>query len=116
MATPITKELIEALLQELNQLRESNATTDIKALVEDIGEIKEDLSEIKRILLNPETGLVVKVNKNTEFREKKAEKIEEGLANVKDILKWRDGVTKALWIIFASLIGLSANTFFGLIP
>jgi hypothetical protein len=65
-------------------------------------------------LLNPEDGVIVKVNKVSEWREnkeKKAEEYEKALQDVRDLVQWKNGATKAMWIIFTAILGLSLNVF-----
>jgi predicted butyrate kinase (DUF1464 family) len=73
-------------------------------------ENKQDLKEIKRMLLDPNDGIIVKVNKNTEFREDQEnenKEYEKLLREHEEIMKWKSGIIKFLWIavsgIFASI-------------
>lgn len=50
---------------------------NIEQITQDYRDLKADVSEIKHKLLNPETGVIVKVNKNTEHRKEKEEFIEQ---------------------------------------
>jgi hypothetical protein len=72
-------------------------------------DMKEDLRTIKRQLLDPEDGIVVRVNKNTEFRKKK-EGDERDFSKMmdehKEILAFKSTVTKALWIVFTALASI----------
>lgn len=103
------KELLEIALQELSYIKNRLPNGELKALTEDMKEVREDISELKRTLLNPEDGVIVKTNKNTEFRvekEKKFRDYDEKFQSLNEILKWKEGVTRALWIIFTALVGL----------
>lgn len=89
-----------------------HAVEELKTAQEDV---KEDISEIKYTLLNPEDGVIVKVNKNTEYRISKQTKIEyydRIIAEFEKMKDWKEGVTKALWIIFTALVGLLINVFY----
>lgn len=89
-----------------------HAVEELKTAQEDV---KEDISEIKYTLLNPEDGVIVKVNKNTEYRISKQTKIEyydKIIAEFEKMKDWKEGVTKALWIIFTALVGLLINVFY----
>ena len=70
---------------------------------------------IKKQLLDPEDGLVVRVNKNTDFRQKK-EDDEDYYDNIiqqhKELITWKDSVSKALWILFTAVAGILAKLFF----
>ena len=65
-----------------------------------IDEIHETVQEIKQILLDPEDGLIVRVNKNTYWRR------QVDTDEFKAIVRWKQGVTHALWISYTALIGI----------
>lgn len=100
------KQLLESVLKELLTIKKDMPNGEFKALVEDVKDMKEDLSDLKFTLLNPEDGVIVKTNKNTVFRRK----MEAGdkdfmakMAEVEGLKTWKEGVTRALWILFAGL-------------
>lgn len=115
-------ELLETIVLELHTLKTKMPNGEFKAMARDIEElktsyhdIKDNISDIKFTLLNPEDGVIVKVNKVSEWRqskEKKSEEYENALQEVRDLMKWKEGASKALWIIFTALVGLSFNVFF----
>ena len=115
-------ELLETIVLELHTLKTKMPNGEFKAMARDIEElktsyhdIKDNISDIKFTLLNPEDGVIVKVNKVSEWRqskEKKSEEYENALQEVRDLIKWKEGASKALWIIFTALVGLSFNVFF----
>lgn len=121
---PVTKEvqLLETIVSEINTIKNSMPNGEFKAMARDIEElksdykdIKENVSDIKYTLLNPEDGVIVKVNKVSEWRqskEKKAEEYDRALQDVRDLVKWKEGASKAFWIIFTAIVGLSFNVFF----
>ena len=81
----------------------------INALHEFQQDLKEDFSDIKYTLLNPENGVIVRVNKNTEFRQDSQEMPEEMVELKLEIAKlkaWQTGVVKALWVLFSALVGV----------
>lgn len=82
---------------------------------EELKSIKTDISAIKNTLLNPEDGQVVKTNQNTAFRRKWEQNetvIQDQKTEIEDLKRWKGGVTKALWIIFGSIIALIIKTLF----
>lgn len=81
----------------------------IQEMKENYIDIKDDVSEIKYTLLNPENGVIVRVNRNTEFRlekERKEDYYENKIKELEKMLDWKEGVNRALWILFTSVIGL----------
>jgi hypothetical protein len=64
------------------------------------------------VLLDPENGVIVRVNKNTQFREENEKSMREKFEVLNEVNKWKDGINKAMWIIFAALIGIIFELFF----
>ena len=82
--------------------------------------LRSSIRELKKQLLDPDNGVVVRVNRNSEFRkdsEKRGPLCEQSFNNmedsVQDIIGWKDNVTKALWIMFTGMIGLVIKTILG---
>ena len=97
------------LLEKLDTIQE-------KVCNQDLEQIKDDLKEIKEILLDPEDGLVVRINKNTFWRKT----LTEGDINfdvikddVKELKSFKNNVTRALWIIYATVSGLIIKLIWG---
>jgi len=71
--------------------------------------IKEDLDYLKKRLFNPDDGVIVRINKNTEYIERFEEIIDE-MPEIKNQLKnlesWQGTATKALWIVYTSVVGI----------
>lgn len=79
---------------------------ELKAMVEDVKDLKNDMSDLKYTLLNPEDGVIVKTNRNSEFRkdmERNERDFQLKMSELEDLKRWKEGVTKALWILFAGL-------------
>jgi hypothetical protein len=84
--------------------------------------IKEDLEYFKKRLFNPDDGVIVRINKNTDSIERFGKEVEDIiddypriLSRLESLESWRDGVNKALWIIYTSIIGLILTAVFGII-
>jgi hypothetical protein len=81
------------------------------------GDMKEDLRNIRKQLLDPEDGIIVRVNKNTEFRKRKEEDAREFakiLDEHKELMSWKGTVTKLLWIIVTAVVGIAVGLIFRL--
>lgn len=81
-------------------------SADQKDHADQMNKVYEDVLEIKDKLLNPEDGLVVRVNKNTYWRK------QLNPNEFKELLGFRNNVTKALWVVYAAVVGLIAQLFF----
>jgi len=110
------KDILESILLQLDNMTDKLPNGELKRMEASINEMKEyysdlktDVSDIKFTLLNPEDGVIVRVNKNTVFRyerEDKQEYYDQILTEFEKMKDWKDGVTKALWILFGSMIGV----------
>lgn len=115
--------LIKGILDELHKMKETLPNSELKVMQNNLEELrvsqksmKEDISEMKKKLLDPNDGVIVKVNENTKFRLQEEDRFEDYMkinADVQDLKKWQDGVNKALWIIFGALIAIGVKVIFG---
>ena len=96
----------------------------LKKSVEDLSggqnALKSSIRELKQQLLDPDNGVVVRVNRNSDFRkdsEQRGPLCQQSFENMEDsvnsILGWKDNVTKALWILFTAIIGLGIKLVIG---
>ena len=77
-----------------------------KLLSGELEEIHTTVKEIKEILLDPEDGIIVRVNKNTYWRR------ELDADEFKALLRWKQAVTHALWLSYSALIGIIIKIIF----
>lgn len=115
--------MMNDILSALEIIKKQLPNGELKAIQERIERIdqsqedmREDLRTIKRQLLDPEDGIIVRVNKNTEFR-KKQESEEKDFDKVmeehKEIMAFKDTATKILWIVFTAIAGIITAMVFG---
>lgn len=117
----MTDSSLQRILDELRLIKKefpswelNSLTEDVKGLKDNLSDLREDLSELKEILLDPEEGLIVRINKNTEFRikvEAEEKHYREQMMELINLQRWKDGVNKALWIAFASILGIIVTIF-----
>ena len=126
------KELLEKVSRTVEELNQNGISpggmqaleNKIDRLQDDFKDLKQDVSEIKKILLDPENGQIVKTNKNSSFRrrwetkfEDNEETLDEIYLKLDSIESWKQTVTRILWIVFTAIVGLAAKMLFGdLIP
>ena len=72
----------------------------------ELQEIHQVVNEIKEILLDPEDGLIVRVNKNTYWRK------EIDADEFKALIRWKQGVTHAMWIGYTTIFGIIIKLIF----
>jgi len=101
------KDILESVLHEIKHIKTHMPNGELKQMQSDMNDLKEDISEMKYTLLNPENGVIVNTNKNTEYRvqlQANQKEFDEKMLELENIKRWRDGVNRALWIIFGSLL------------
>lgn len=103
------KQILETVLTELSSIKKQMPNGELKQMQKDIEKATQDLSDLKFTLLNPDNGVIVNTNKNTEFRKNlqaEEKEFQSKLMELESLKSWKNGVSKALWIIFATLAGL----------
>lgn len=100
------RELLDSLLQEIRHIKQHMPNGELKQMVKDMEDMKDDLSDLKYTLLNPENGVIVNTNKNTEYRrelQNNEDDFRAKLAEIESLKSWKENVSRALWIIFGVL-------------
>ena len=114
------------ILEEIEKLKKQLPNGEfalLKKSVEDLGigqgALKSSIRELKQQLLDPDNGVVVRVNRNSDFRkdsEKRGPLCQQSFNNmedsVQDIISWKDNVSKALWILFTGIAGIIVKILF----
>ena len=72
----------------------------------ELKEIHENVKEIKEILLDPEDGIIVRVNKNTYWRK------QINVQEIEELKSFKKNVTHALWGIYTLMLGVVAKLVF----
>ena len=109
------REILENVLKELVNIKKHMPNGELKALLEDVKDMKEDITELKYTLLNPEDGVIVKTNQNTLFRkqlEGNQKEFDNKMLELESMKRWKDGVNKALWVVFGVLAAIIINMIF----
>ena len=77
-----------------------------KLLSGELEEIHTTVKEIKEVLLDPEDGLIVRVNKNTYWRR------QIDIQDIQELKTFKQNVTHALWGIYTIMLGVIAKLIF----
>lgn len=75
------------------------------------------IGDINKTISDPESGLIVRINKNTEYRQSlegneadNAEILEEH----QSLVKWKSAIDKFVWMVIAALIAIVLKLFFAI--
>ena len=71
-----------------------------------LDEIHQTVKEIKEILLDPEDGIIVRVNKNTYWRK------QINVQEIEELKSFKKNVTHALWEIYTIVLGVITKLIF----
>ena len=107
--------ILETVLSELKSIRSGMPNGELKQIIDNQRDMKEDISDLKYTLLNPEDGVIVKVNKNTAFRrsfEKISDQNQQILKDLEEIKNWKSTVVKVLWVLFGAIVTILTKVFF----
>ena len=88
------------IIEKLKDMEERLPNGELK-------EIQEGLKDIKEILLDPEDGLVVRVNKNTYWRK------QVDVDDIKELKSFKSTITQAMWVVYVAVIGLISKIIWG---
>lgn len=108
------KDILESLLKEIKHIKTHMPNGELKQMQSDMSDLKEDVSEMKYTLLNPDNGVIVNTNKNTEYRmqlQANQREFDKQMSKVDEIENWKQGVNRALWIIFGIMAAIIVRMF-----
>ena len=119
MANKTNKQMLEELQGTLKDIANNTPEEKFKLLRGDIAWVKEAIEKLHRRLYNPDDGIVVKVNRNTEFRRELEKQKEQGKgafsdesSEVKQLITWKSSINRAMWIAYSLLLGLMLKLLF----
>ena len=72
----------------------------------EIEEMHEMIKEIKEVLLDPEDGLIVRVNKNTFWRK------EIDADEFRALIRWKQTINSALYVVYTAIVGIILKLIF----
>jgi hypothetical protein len=81
---------------------------DISILSKEVKSLCVKMDILTKQLLNPDDGFVVRVNKNTAAREERESSMpmyNKIIGEFHDLKRWKGSVSKALWGLYAAVVG-----------
>lgn len=109
---------LEVIKQKLPNGELEVIKKSLEALSNDQKVIRDDIEYLKKRLFNPDDGVIVRINKNTENLnrfEGNTVDYPEIKSTINAIEKWKNGVNKALWIVYTSLVGIIISIIFSVL-
>jgi len=107
------KQILETLVERLDHIEQHMPNGEmviimnhVETIMEKQQKMYEDLSEMKKTLLNPDNGVIVRVNKNTDFREEQEEKerdFDKLFREHYQLMTFKSNITRFLWLILSTI-------------
>ena len=79
---------------------------ETKLMSGELEEIHQTVKEIKEVLLDPEDGIIVRVNKNTFWRK------EIDADEFKALIRWKHSINSALYVVYSAVVGIILKLIF----
>ena len=108
-------EILNDVLLELQEIKRGLPNGEIVLIQKSLNDLEEgqkslrsEIRTIQKRLFNPDNGLIVEVNKNTDFKLDN----QKNLKDVNNLISWKSNVTKALWVVYSAIIGVIIKLLF----
>jgi len=108
---PTQKEMIQSLYDDINNRKENGEweANDFPTIQRSLSSLSSDVKRIETRLLNPDDGIIVKVNENTsniETTVQKLKAVDTLTSKMGHVTEWKGSVQKALWVAYAAIVGM----------
>jgi len=108
--------IINELSKELKKIEKKLPDgNEIKIIKQQQHEMGQDIYDMKKIIMDPENGIIVKVNKNTDYRKILESQEDDNIKILEEhqnLVKFKNNATKILWLIMTTIIGILAKLIF----
>lgn len=115
MTKKTQSQILHDVLVELQEIKKGLPNGEIVLIQKSLEDLENgqktlqsEIRTIQKRLFNPDNGLIVEVNKNTDFKTEN----QKNLKDVEGLLSWKSNVTKALWVIYSAIIGVIIKLLF----
>ena len=115
MAKPTQSEILNEVLFELQEIKKGLPNGQIALIQKSLDDLEEgqkslrgEIRTVQKRLFNPDSGVIVEVNKNTDFMKE----TQPSLKELEKVVSWKGNVTKALWVVYSAIIGVIIKLLF----
>lgn len=108
------QQINDTILAQLVAIQKKLPNGELATMAKAMDDMKKDISELKFTLLNPENGVIVKTNKNIDKNKElvfRVEELEDQYDKITDLVQFKETVTKVLWVIFTTILGILVTLF-----
>lgn len=107
------KETLEVLVAQIASMQAKLPNGEMLRMEISLQKIAENqhimqstLDTLNRVITDPTDGLIVNTNKNTDFRTTCEPDREATLDAFKGVLRWKNNLDKAMWVLFSAVVGI----------
>ena len=105
------KDILSGIAQALQELTDSKPNGELKRIEACVNRLDTAVTEIHDKIMDPVDGLIVSVNKNTEFRKTCEPERDQLLEQFKGVLRWKKIIEWGLAVLFVAFIGAIIQLF-----
>ena len=106
------REVISQMAKDVKELKKTQPNGELKRIESMVKNQGEMLSEMHYKIMDPETGLIVETNKNTEFRVTCEPERELLIEQFKGVLRWKKVIEWGIGVIFVGAVGAFIKVMF----
>ncbi len=99
------KEIMQEIVEALREIRKNQPNGELKRIEKCVNGLVTQVSDMHNKIMNPEDGLIVQTNKNTEFRVTCEPERDLLINQFKGVLRWKKTIEWGIGIIFVAIIG-----------
>ena len=99
------KEIMQEIVEALREIRKNQPNGELKRIEKCVNGLATQVSDMHNKIMNPEDGLIVQTNKNTEFRVTCEPERDLLIDQFKGVLRWKKTIEWGIGIIFVAIIG-----------
>lgn len=97
--------VMQEIIEALKDIRSSQPNGELKRIEKCVNGLADKVNDMHNKIMDPEDGLIVQTNKNTEFRVMCEPERDALIDQFKGVLRWKKTVEWSAGIIFVAVIG-----------
>jgi hypothetical protein len=107
------KDIIDKMARDLEELKKTQPNGELKRIEECVNRLERTVTSLHDKIMDPDTGIIVQTNKNTEFRELCSPERESLLGKFQAVLRWKRTVEWGLGVLFVGIVGALIKVYLG---
>ena len=97
--------VMQEIIEALKEIRAHQPNGELKRIIQCVSALDVKVTEMHDKIMDPQSGLIVQTNKNTDFREMCEPERELLIHQFKGVLRWKKVIEWGIGVIFVAVIG-----------